>query len=337
MGKDTGNRIRLGVFVTIGLLIFAAAVYYIGNKQNLFGQTFTISAVFQNVSGLQPGNNVRYAGINVGTVDRLVIVSDSKVRVEMVLVEEVRKFIRKDAVASIGSDGLVGNMLVNISPGAGAQPLVDDNDEIVSFSRIKTDDIFNALSSTNENLGLLTVDLLRITESINRGEGTVATLLNDTTLAFNLKTSIKNINTATYQMNRITRGLEEMVGQINEGQGLAGTLLKDTIFAQGLQQVMTDLQATGTELSTLSSSLRTSLEGIDQSDGLINTLMHDSSASYDLKQTLENLNHGTARFNENMEAMKHNFLFRKYFKKQEKQKKSIDTATRNQPPAKGDQ
>ncbi|MGI9543886.1 MAG: MlaD family protein [Cyclobacteriaceae bacterium] len=330
MGKDTGNRIRLGVFVTVGLLFFTAAVYYVGNKQNLFGQTFTINAVFRNVGGLQPGNNVRYAGINVGTVERLHIVSDSTVKVDMVLVEEVRKFIKKDAIASIGSDGLVGNMLVNISPGNGALPSVDDNDEITSYSRVKTDDIFNALSSTNENLGLLTVDLLRITESINRGQGTVATLLNDTTLAINLRTSVKNLNTATYQINYLTRDLRDMMSQVNQGQGLAGTLLKDTVFAQSLHAIMGNLEITGKELNELSTNLRTSLEGIDQGDGLINTLVHDSSASNDLKHTLENLNKGTAKFNENMEAMKHNFLFRKYFKKQEKQKKSVDAAARNE-------
>jgi len=118
-----------------------------------------------------------------------------------------------------------------------------------------------------------------------------------------------------------------MVKQIDEGQGLAGTLLNDTVFAYGLQEVMHDLQTTGEELSSLSSSLRSSLEGIDKGEGLVNTLMHDPGASEDLKQTLDNLNKGTAMFNENMEAMRHNFLFRKYFKKQEKQGESIDTAS----------
>ena len=72
MEKTTSEKLRLGVFMIVGSLLFVGAIYLVGDRQNLFGKTFTISANFNNVNGLQPGNNVRYSGINVGTVKTIV-------------------------------------------------------------------------------------------------------------------------------------------------------------------------------------------------------------------------------------------------------------------------
>src|SRR5690349_12707063 len=115
MAKEVSKNIRLGVFVLLGTILLIAALYLIGNNHNLFGNTFRISAEFYNVNGLMPGNNVRFSGIDVGTVESVEIVSDSSVRVVMVIEQDIRKYIRKNAVASIGTDGLMGNKLVNIN------------------------------------------------------------------------------------------------------------------------------------------------------------------------------------------------------------------------------
>src|SRR4030042_3712570 len=99
MKKSTGNKIKLGIFISIGIVVFIFALYFIGERQQLFRSTFRLSGVFKDVAGLQAGNNVRLSGINVGTVENIVLVSDSSVRVEIIIDESTRKFIKKDAVA----------------------------------------------------------------------------------------------------------------------------------------------------------------------------------------------------------------------------------------------
>ena len=182
MEKSTQRTTRLGFLVILGALIFTVTAYLIGQKQDMFRQTFVISVVFNNVNGLQPGNNVRFSGINVGTVLSVEIKSDSVIEVMMRVRENVRLFIKKDAVASIGSDGLMGNMLINISPGSATVPPVENKDRLRSFSRIKTDDILKTLNMTNENAAMLTSNLLEVTQQIKRGHGTLTYLLYDLSL-----------------------------------------------------------------------------------------------------------------------------------------------------------
>jgi phospholipid/cholesterol/gamma-HCH transport system substrate-binding protein len=286
----------------------------------MFGQTFYISAVFKNVNGLQSGNNVRYAGINVGTVDQIIIVSDSTVEVKMKLGDEVRKFIKKDAFASIGSDGLVGNMLVNISPGSGDQPSVENNDHITSFSRTDTDDILSTLSSTNENIALLSRDLLSITESINYGQGTVTALLKDTTMVKNLQQILINVEQVTSGSTVAVKNLEKLTTDLQSKESLLGFIIYDTVVVTELKEVVAQISESSQNLLDASAQLKTVTSALSKSSGPLNTLLYDSTISQDLKQSIHNIREGTVLFNENMEAMRENFLFKKYFKNQEKEK-----------------
>ena len=154
MKKTTNEKLKLGVFVIVGLLLFIVAIYLIGNRQNMFTKTFTISASFNNVNGLVLGNNVRYSGINVGTVTSIEMLNDSVIRVDMKIEEKMVQHIKKDAIATIGTDGLVGNMIVNIIPGEGKEPVISSGDIIKSYSKIGADDMLNTLSVTNENAAI---------------------------------------------------------------------------------------------------------------------------------------------------------------------------------------
>jgi phospholipid/cholesterol/gamma-HCH transport system substrate-binding protein len=121
MKKNSTNKIKLGIFVTLGLAVLILAIYFIGEKQLLFKNTFRLTGVFRNVAGLQAGNNVRLSGINIGTVENISLVSDTTVRVDIVIDESSRKFIKKDAIATIGSEGLIGNKVLVINPGTGGK------------------------------------------------------------------------------------------------------------------------------------------------------------------------------------------------------------------------
>src|SRR5688572_29999010 len=114
MEKTDSEKIKLGIFVITGLTIFILVVYFVGNKQKMFGRTDHITAVFSNVNGLQLGNNVRYAGINIGTVRGIEMINDTTINVDLIIDKSMFSHIKKDALASIGSDGLVGSMVINI-------------------------------------------------------------------------------------------------------------------------------------------------------------------------------------------------------------------------------
>ncbi|MFM7902274.1 MAG: MlaD family protein [Bacteroidota bacterium] len=139
MNKTTPSNIRLGLFVTIGTLVLVVALYLIGSNQSMFGSTIRISAQFYNVNGLMQGNNVRYAGIDIGTVDKIKIENDSSVTVYMLIEKKHSQYIKKNALAAIGTDGLMGNKLVNINPGRGSSEPVVDGDMIASLKPVETD------------------------------------------------------------------------------------------------------------------------------------------------------------------------------------------------------
>ena len=163
------QKAKLGMFVMLTGLILIISLYLIGKKQNLFGDTFSITSVFSNVNGLKLGNNVRYAGINVGTVKEITMVNDSTICVDMVIEEGIRRHMKENAFAVVGSDGLVGSMVVNIFPGNGQGSVLQKGDTIFSVKKKSTTDMMSTLSITNDNAAELSKELLQITHSINEG------------------------------------------------------------------------------------------------------------------------------------------------------------------------
>jgi len=193
MKKQNGNKIKLGIFVSIGLLLFIVAIYFIGKKQQLFNSTIKLSALFKDISGLQVSNNVRFSGINVGTVENIVIVTDTTVMIDMIIDKKTKKFIKKNAKAVIGTDGLMGNKIVLILPGTGAEKEIEDNDFVTSVKPISMDDILLKLKITGDNAANITEDLSVITQNIRSGKGTIGKLFMDTVFAENIDQTIINI------------------------------------------------------------------------------------------------------------------------------------------------
>jgi phospholipid/cholesterol/gamma-HCH transport system substrate-binding protein len=197
MGTETSQHIKLGLFVTIGIALFAAGIYFIGDAKQLFSKTFSMSAMFNNVNGLQVGNNVRFAGINVGTVENIQIITDTSVQVDMVVDVSTQQFIKKDAKAIIGSDGLMGNKILNISAGTKGHPQIEDNDMIGTTLPVSFDDMLANLKTTTDNTTTITNDLADIMANIHSGKGTIGKLFMDTVFAENLDKTIVNVKQGT--------------------------------------------------------------------------------------------------------------------------------------------
>jgi phospholipid/cholesterol/gamma-HCH transport system substrate-binding protein len=197
MPKEPGYRWKLGLFATITLLLLVIAIFVIGRQKNLFGSVFSVSTVFHSVSGLKVGNNVRFGGIDVGTIDDIQLVTDTTVRVDMVIQSNVKRFIHKDAVASISSDGLMGDKVIVIAAGsdstAAHQAAINGNDVLQSRAPIETDQILASLKVTADNAAIITTQLVQITSRINSGKGALGKLLKDTTLSSNISSTMKNL------------------------------------------------------------------------------------------------------------------------------------------------
>jgi len=322
MKKTNSQKVRLGLFVIISTILFVVAVYLIGQRQNMFQKTFTISAYFQNVNGLQKGNNVRYSGINIGTVKGISMVNDSTIKVDMTIEEGILSHIKKNAIATIGSDGLVGNMIINIVPGQGIDEVINDGDIIQSYSKIGADDILSTLSVSSENAAILTSDLIKITNSMIKGKGTLALLLNDTIMSKELAQSVKNLNSASREATKTINEVHQIVSSLRTNdETVLGMLLNDTISGQNLKAIVKNLESTSLEMEHVVTNFNSVIDDFKSSDGAYNYVVRDTALVNSLQSTLKNINEGTDKFNQNMEALKHHFLFRGYFKKLERQEK----------------
>jgi len=197
MNKESGATWKLGMFVIIGLLIFAAAVYFIGKQQNLFGSTFHLTSQFKTVSGLKIGNNVRFSGINVGTVESIELVTDTSVLVKLAMKKDVQKFIKTDARASIGSDGLMGDKVLTIYPGTFTNSPVKDNALIVSRNPIEMDDVMVSVKRSVDNIDIITGQLSEFTYKLNNGKGALSKLMNDEKFGNTLDATMTNLKTGS--------------------------------------------------------------------------------------------------------------------------------------------
>ena len=341
MKKENKNAARVGLFVILSVLLFMVGFYLIGNNQNMFGKRFLISTTFHSVNGLKKGNVVRFNGIDVGSISEIDFLNDSTLQVIMRIEKKVKPFIKKDATASIGSEGLVGNMLVNISPG-GIAPPVEDGDVIRSYSRVDTEDLLDALGNTNENIAIISKNLLDITAKMNSGQGIIANLLENESMSDDLAGTLRHLHQTVRVLESATQQVNELFIAINNGEGMAGQILKDSLFVPtlvrsserldtaliGLNQlvdktdpILVNLLSTSKKLDDASAHLDTLIQHIDRGKGAVGALLHDDLLRQDLKQTMSNLNEGTKRFSEDMEALKRNIFFRKYFKEQSKKNK----------------
>ena len=194
---STPFKVRLGLFVAGGFVIFALAIFLIGRQKNLFNPTFNLSTTFRNVSGMQVGNNIRFSGINVGTVDNIRIINDSTVQVDMIIQKSVQPFIKIDCEAAIGSEGLIGDRILIITRGTADAPSAKDGELLPSVEPVEMDAIMESLSVTAVNAEVITDQLAEIMVNINQGEGTLGRLIQDTTIAENINKTIINLKSTS--------------------------------------------------------------------------------------------------------------------------------------------
>lgn len=319
MEKTNKQKINLGVFVVIATGLLIIALYFIGSRQHLFNESIVLKAQFYNVNGLQVGNNVRFAGVDAGTVSTIHMTSDSTIVIDMRIQKETTRFLKTNAIATIGSDGLVGNMIVNITPRKGNASPVMHGDTLETYSKIATEDMLSTLSVTNENAALLTADLLEITSQILDGKGTLAMLINDPQVANDLKLSIGEIRTTSKKASQTLSEIHTFSKLLNTEGSIAQLVLSDTISGSQVKEIIKDISLSSDHLKATTLQLKTTINEFDQSNGAFNYLVKDTLLPRQIEATVKEIKESSEKLNENMEALKSNFLFRGYFNKQKRQ------------------
>ena len=223
-------KIRLGLFVAGGLALFVLAIFIIGKQKNLFNPVFKLTSTFYNVSGLQVGNNIRFSGINVGTVDKITIINDSTVRVDMLVKKEVKQFIKPDCEVAIGSEGLIGDRLLIITQGSADASLAKEEAELSSAEPVETDAIMASLQVTAGNAEIISQQLAEIMVKINNGNGTIGRLIQDSTFAENMSQTLLNLKKSTKGLDENMQAAQHNIllrGYFNKKQKAAEKLKKE--------------------------------------------------------------------------------------------------------------
>ncbi len=323
MKTQTTDSVKLGMFVLTGIVVLILTLYMIGKNRGMFTDSFELKTHFRAVNGLISGNNVRYAGIEIGAVESVVFLNDTTIEVNMNIQTKMRNIIRRNATASLGTDGLIGNRVVNIFPGLGEAPLAKVGDVLPSQEEVNTDAMLRTLSHTNDNIAVIAEDLRLTIHHVNTS-AQLTRLLDDLSLSNNLKASLQHLHETTEQTSALMSDLTQTFAKATKNEGTLATLFTDTTIAGQLKQTLQNIQTVEGNAGRLVQNLNQTISSIDkdlnQNKGTLGLLLKDTTLSNSLRHTLNNVEESTDALKLNMEALKHNFLFRGYFKKMEKQK-----------------
>lgn len=311
---------KLGAVVIAGLLFLVFSLYMIGRNQNIFGTSIPIYVHLEDVNGLLPGNNVLFKGMNVGTVSEIEMANDSIIEVELLINKSMAPYIFKNAKTTINTDGLIGNKIIEIHPQEGQSQPIEAEDIIYPLQQIGTEELISRLNVSGDYLERTLKNLADVSEKLNQSEALWLTL-SDERLGEDLRDAIRSFTQAGNNASALAREGKDLLQEIRTGDGLASSLISDSLMVDNFQNTLVQLDNTTAEAKQVMDELKEMLESIQRGDGTVGLIYQDSLFRATLMETMTNLELSTENFNENMKALRSNFLFRKYFKKQEKEEK----------------
>ena len=328
MKMDSNKRmVTVGIFVLVGIIIFIAAVLTLGGQKKTFEKKSTLKAIFKDVNGLQEGNNVWFSGVKVGTIQNISFTADAMVEVVMSIQTKAMKYIKKDARAKISSEGFIGNKIVVIFGGGAHTPAVSEDDVLAIDSGLSTDEMIATLQQNNKNLLDITGNIKTITERLMNGQGSAGKILSDDKLANELQAAVTGFRIASAQVQRITSDVASYTSQLQSEGSLTNKLIHDTVFysrlkstAAQIEQASVTIKESSDNIKRITGNIENVSRRLDSTGSPVGVLLNDEEAGKNLKITLENLQSGSKKLDEDLEALQHNFLLRGFFKKKEKQK-----------------
>lgn len=322
--KSTKNSraVVVGIFVLIGIAVLVITILTLGGQRKTFQKSITVRAVFDDINGLQKGNNIWFSGVKIGTVKKISFYGGAQVEVDMNIDEKAQQYIRKNAKAKISSDGLIGNKIIVIYSGAAKSPSVEDGDMIGVEKALNPDEMLSTLQSNNRNLLEITNDFKVVSRGIAEGKGTAGRLLTDDELVNNLQATMVLLRKTALNAQNISSSLAEYASKLHRKGSLANDLITDTTIFSSLKTTAASMQEVSATANSVVSNLSNATNGLTASLNNRNTpvgmLLHDEDAAADIRVTLRNLQSASIKLDEDLEAVQHNFLLRGFFKKKAK-------------------
>lgn len=313
--ENNRKGIIVGLFVFFGIAIIIAAVLTLGGQKKTFVKAVHLTAVFKDVNGLAVGNNIWFSGVKVGIIKSIHFAADASVIVQMSVEEKVKQYIHLDSKAKIGSDGLIGNKIVIIYGGSSTSPVVSENDMLLVETALNTEEILGTLQANNKNLLQITTNFKTISDQMASGKGSIGKLLTDESIFNDLQATMGSLKNATIHANTITKDLSGYTDRLKEKGTLADDLVSDTILFSQLRATVIRMNEVAAKANGIVENFSRASDQINRSNSPVGALLNDQEAALDLKTTLKNLSSGSAKLDENMEALQHNFLLRKFFRK----------------------
>ena len=312
--------IVVGIFISLGIAILIVTILTLGKQKDSFVKSFVVSTIFNDVGGLLEGGNIWFSGVKVGTVKKISFYGDSKVLVTMNIQEAAQSHIHKDAKAKIGSDGLIGSKIVIIY-GNPSLPQIEENDRLQTEKALSTVDMLATLQENNKNIVEITNRFKHISKNIDSGNGTIANLLNDPTIAKNINKSSADLRSTMENIKQVSLDSKQAITDFktfskslnNQGSSL-NNLVKDTVMYQNLTTTIVQLMSAAYSISGFMGNLKSVSEKLNQKDNAVGVLLNDSSTAISVKNTIKNLELGSHKLDQDLEAVQHNFLLRGFFK-----------------------
>ena len=330
--STTKNKktVIVGIFILVGVALLVAIILIMGGQRKSFSKTIKVKAIFDDVAGLQQGNNIWLAGVKVGTVKTIAFNADAKVVVGMSILVSMQRYIHKDAKAKISSESLIGNKIVVLTEGSPQAPIIQSGDILGIQTSLSTEEMMNTLQKNNNNLLTITTDIKDLTRRLTAGQGSLGKLLQDETLVNTLQKTVNALNTSAGNAKEFTDNLSSYTGKLMAKGSLTNDLVSDTIIFNRLRSTVTQLQQVAKSAQAAVSKVDDATLGLKNPSSPIGVLLTDSKAADDLKSTLNNLNMGSQKLDADLEALQHNFLLRGFFRKKEKIKNDSIKKTRSE-------
>lgn len=320
MNESPNKRaIIVGLFVFLGLVFLLVGILTIGNMHETFKRKSRVIALFDEVGGLQKGNNIWLSGVKIGTVSDLEFSPGNKVRVILKIEDKVLVNISKDAFVKLSTDGLIGNKILVIYGGTPGSQAIAQGDTLGVEKTFTSEDMINTLQENNKNILAITSDFKAVSENLAHGKGTVGKLLTDDAVYTQLTAATLSLQNASGKAEQLIGALTKFSGGLNKKGTLANQLTTDTVVFSTLKSSMVSLKSTVVKFNHIADSASVFVNNLKSAGSnpktSVGVLLHDEEAGAHLKQTIKNLESGSKKLDEDLEAAQHNVFLRGYFKK----------------------
>lgn len=315
---NTKKTMIVGIFIFVAIALLVSAVFTLGVQRNTFSKKIVLRAVFPDVNGLQPGNNVWLYGVKIGVIKEINFYGASQVEVVMSIDAKAQSHVHKDAKAKIGADGFIGNKIVIIYGGESPESAAD-NSYLATQTALSTDDIIATLQANNTNLLSITGELKRITTDISNGQGNIGKLIRDSAIAINLNATALNFKKISLSAEKTISQLNNYTAGLNKEGTLANKLVTDTVVFDNFSKTVFQLREAAGNIHGLAQNMLTASDAFNKTDNPVGVLLHDNQTALNIKSVANNLSAASQKLDDDLEAVQHNFLLRGFFRKREKQ------------------